>query len=100
MSLTIPQYGNEQPEMCRFLLEHGADANHVAPRRNDEGRFVTAISALFNDFEIEREELEPILECRKLLLQAGCDPSWKEDPLDEYDTSPLTDMFRQGVVVR
>ncbi|KAK4209206.1 hypothetical protein QBC37DRAFT_55942 [Rhypophila decipiens] len=95
-------YGNEQPEMCRFLLEHGADVDHVAPVRDavpeELERFVSAITALRNDHEIGRERLEPILECRKLLLQAGCDPSWKEDPFDDYDTNPLAEMFRHGVL--
>ena len=33
----IAQYANKQPEMCRYLIQSGADVNHVANRQGIQG---------------------------------------------------------------
>ncbi|KAK5657185.1 hypothetical protein OQA88_3243 [Cercophora sp. LCS_1] len=49
-----------------------------------------------NDYEAGEEELQSALECRKLLLQAGCDPSWVQDQSADY-SSPLAAAFLHGI---
>lgn len=74
--LTGFKYANEQPEMCRFLLQRGVDVDHVTPKRGDsDWPISTALMQMSNDFEAGEQELRRNLECRKLLLQAVCDPS-------------------------
>ncbi|KAK4198562.1 hypothetical protein QBC40DRAFT_159144, partial [Triangularia verruculosa] len=97
-------YGNENPEMCRFLLEQGADANYVAehPSYSGENHLTTAMFQIIDDEETDKDGFHRQLECRILLLRAGCDPLWStEDPgVSMPYNSPPTNaarIFRNGV---
>lgn len=91
--------------MCRFLLQHGADVDHVA---NYTGPFGfrsdyigPALDACVNDDEAEDDELKSILICRKLLLEAGCDPTIPiVDEQGRHDGDVVGDTLWFGVPVR
>lgn len=88
--------------MCRFLLQNGADVDHVACKPGfSPGEFpmTTALFQCINDFEEESETMQPYLECRKLLLQAGCDPSWIEFVNERLMLDPLGAVFEGGCLV-
>jgi hypothetical protein len=62
--------------MCRFLLLNGADVDHVAPTVGwDDFPLATALDPNADDSEYDEIEIHLVLECRKLLLLAGCDPT-------------------------
>lgn len=72
------QYANKSPEMCRFLLENGADADRVAPPVScNHTRMTTPLEQSLNYFEAEAEELHRAVQCLELLLEAGSDPTWQ-----------------------
>lgn len=88
--------------MCRFLLEQGADANYVAEHPDfRENQLTTAMFQMVNDEEIDKDELHPLLECRIMLLRAGCDPLWSTVDPNGYNRRPTdaTVIFRAGVPV-
>ncbi|KAF2229856.1 ankyrin [Viridothelium virens] len=66
-------YATRQPKMCKFLLEHGADVDDSA--QFGDYYFGVAVS-METDGIIEDDELRGrIIECRRLLLLAGADPT-------------------------
>ncbi|KAL2145851.1 hypothetical protein VTI28DRAFT_6148 [Corynascus sepedonium] len=74
-------YANRHPEICRCLIQCGADVNHVASvtyRRESDGvGFVFTASPIFVGwFGCKEEEgFESALLCQKYLLAAGSDPT-------------------------
>ncbi|RSL86776.1 hypothetical protein CEP52_015711 [Fusarium oligoseptatum] len=82
-------YSVREPEMCKFLLDSGLDVDHVA---NDSGfdgldespgAMVQPLQAVYlPDAGMEPEELRRVIECRKLLLRAGADPTFAVDSAD------------------
>ncbi|RSL71618.1 hypothetical protein CEP51_012027 [Fusarium floridanum] len=76
-------YSVYEPEMCKFLLDNGLDVDHVA---NDSGfggldespgAMVQPLQAVYPpDAGMEPEELRRVIECRRLLLRAGADPTF------------------------
>ncbi|KAK4184267.1 hypothetical protein QBC35DRAFT_441782 [Podospora australis] len=70
-------YASKEPDICRFLLQHGADVDHVSPPVDfAKGGVTTALDQFPNVEEASSPVLHKLLECRKLLLGAGCDPLW------------------------
>jgi hypothetical protein len=85
MKLNGIKYANRQPDMCRFLLHHGAEVDHVGllPWRSlsgadDDPRLGTftgtALETCVDDDGFDEDTFDQVLECRKLLLDHGCDP--------------------------
>ncbi|KAH7068946.1 hypothetical protein BKA63DRAFT_98278 [Paraphoma chrysanthemicola] len=69
-------YAMNQPEMCRFLVENGADIDELAPHHRWTEFQFTPLHAFLNDFEEDDDILlQDIRECRRLLLHAGADPT-------------------------
>lgn len=97
-----PKHANTQPDMCRFLLQHGADVDHVGGDIFGLGTTTaTALLVRANDDDMDEFELKRTLTCRKLLLEAGCDPAvlvLRADGNDE-EWSTLIDTFEFGVPV-
>jgi hypothetical protein len=66
--------------MCRFLLQHGADVDHLAPPLSIMPDWRVPVNpqhlatALCQDSDGIRDGQS--LESRKLLLEAGCNPLW------------------------
>ncbi|KAM7186422.1 hypothetical protein V8F33_011815 [Rhypophila sp. PSN 637] len=103
---TLLFYGNREPAIVRFLLDHGADVDHVARMIGlDDPKYprTTALECDINYYEAEEDELESIIQCLKMLLQAGGDPTWEDpdydDPDNERENKPvLASIFESGVV--
>ncbi|KAK4206654.1 hypothetical protein QBC37DRAFT_458128 [Rhypophila decipiens] len=101
---TLLFYGNREPAIVRFLLDHGADVDHVARAIGFEDSVwprTTALNPCRNYFETEKEELKPLIECLKMLLLAGGDPTWDDpdyDPVMQLDKPVLANIFMNGVV--
>ncbi|KAI0551201.1 ankyrin [Xylaria curta] len=79
-------YATQQPEMCRFLLSNGLDVDHVASEEGviEFGTFswralsMSRISILevdSDDSPVPQEMFSEVIECRRLLLEAGADPT-------------------------
>ncbi|RMJ04940.1 hypothetical protein CDV36_014390 [Fusarium kuroshium] len=85
-------YSVYEPEMCKFLLDSGLDVDHVA---NDSGLrglyglpgiMVQPLQAVYPpDAGMEPEDLQRVIECRKLLLRAGADPTFAVDSANFLD---------------
>jgi len=84
--------------MCGFLLRNGADVDHVAPIVGLMD-LTTALGSPINDFECDEITIRLALECRKLLLLAGCDPTWAESGAPDGWKSPIQEAFQHGVPV-
>lgn len=76
------KYATNQPDICRFLLEHGADVDHFAPIPGFDMKSGNALSTTYADTLLpERTILESPGQrqrkriCQHLLINAGCDPS-------------------------
>lgn len=67
-------YATEQPKMCQFLIEIGAEVDELA-RFPDLDSDCTPLSQELNDSEQEEETMLKRIECRRLLLNAGADPT-------------------------
>lgn len=75
------KYATKQPDMCRFLLEHGADVDHFAPIPEYGLRSGNALSTYVDELPQkmilespgQQQQCESI--CQRLLLNAGCDPN-------------------------
>lgn len=77
------KYATKQPDMCRFLLEHGADVDHFAPFSEfgtNSGKLGNALATYWDAIlsgnivpespgQQQRERI-----CQRLLINAGCDP--------------------------
>lgn len=62
--------------MCRFLLDHGADVDHIGRSKTFYIDLqTTAIDIDTDDFQDDHGALKASLECQKMILQAGCDPT-------------------------
>lgn len=89
--------------MCRFLLQHGADVDHVASNKGPSGYQLdfsgSALVTMHNDDEAEDDVLGPILVCRELLLGAGCDPMIPIDDQGRIEQNIVTDVLQVGVPV-
>ncbi|KAJ4266220.1 hypothetical protein NW762_004201 [Fusarium torreyae] len=76
-------YSTRQPEMCKFLLDEGLDADHVAYKETcgylDEYRPRYHCLQLDTDRPEGTEENVRINACRRLLLTAGADPTYEEE---------------------
>jgi hypothetical protein len=96
-------YANTQPDICRFLLQHGADVDHIGRIRfaypPDDEYIGTALEMDANDDEEEASYLSRILECRKLLLDAGCDPELPCYRNGLAEGGPLFTILLYGVLV-
>ncbi|KAK0750314.1 hypothetical protein B0T18DRAFT_124863 [Schizothecium vesticola] len=68
-------YAHMQPDMCRFLLEHGADVDHFAPIPRDRMLTGNALSTYDLPLLQTGHDRVPGIICSGLLLNAGCDPS-------------------------
>ncbi|KAI0856822.1 ankyrin [Xylaria cubensis] len=60
-------YSTTRPEMCRFLLSTGLDVDHMASSH--------VLDTNISDCYAPQEELERVMKCRTLLLEAGADPT-------------------------
>ncbi|KAK7909080.1 hypothetical protein PG985_014958 [Apiospora marii] len=73
-------FSMEQPEICKFLIEEGLDVDHV-------GRFKEvfhyhdrcALQTISHDANWYQKSLEPRQACRRLILEAGADPTLSPD---------------------
>lgn len=77
------KYATKQPDMCRFLLEHGADVDHFAPVSEfgtNSGPLGNALAKyrdaiIFgNEVPESRGQQQRERICQRLLINAGCDP--------------------------
>ncbi|KAF2806383.1 ankyrin [Mytilinidion resinicola] len=68
-------YAMEQPSMCKFLLENGADVDEVAFAPDDRKNAGLALFLPWTYMGSDTELKESLLECKRLLLYAGADPS-------------------------
>ncbi|KAI1738138.1 ankyrin [Xylaria scruposa] len=74
---------SRQVEMCKFLLENGADVDHVSSAHglggwlfNDKRpRFVLELDMLFGERGQKTSESYKADSCRRLIMEAGADPS-------------------------
>ncbi|CEI40906.1 hypothetical protein FVEN_g1467 [Fusarium venenatum] len=78
-------YSLEQPEMCKFLLEEGLDVDHVT---YNNGTHCLQRHNGWDDTVIPDQQLKRINACRRLLLTAGADPTYK-DPNNKLSMSFL-----------
>ncbi len=87
--------------MCLFLLQHGADVDHFGPNAPDHMYAGTALDQALNDDEIEEDQLQDLLQCRRLLLEAGCDPTIAIVNVENGSPvmSPAEETFFHGEVV-
>jgi len=68
------KYAIRRPDMCRFLLQNGADAERFAPLPGDlDSRAGTPLAIIhFGGSSSEhRQDMET---CVRLMVNAGCDP--------------------------
>ncbi|KAF3768153.1 hypothetical protein M406DRAFT_70247 [Cryphonectria parasitica EP155] len=72
---SLLSYATSQPEVCQFLVESGLDVDHVAPWLYDEEFLVPLVAAEPNDFGTAPIDLKRMNQCRRILLEAGADPS-------------------------
>jgi hypothetical protein len=91
--------------MCRFLLRHGADVDQFSYIPDGTSRYTaTALEIFCNEVEMqsdEPDEYKRVIECRKLLLDYGCDPMIHTfDSIHGQETSPMQEIFYYGVPVR
>jgi hypothetical protein len=87
------------------LLQHGVNVDHVASYRGSayiELDYTgTALLSHVNDDEAEGDELKDILTCRKLLIEAGCDPTIPIfDNEGREEGTAFSSAFEFGVPVR
>ncbi|KAF2119075.1 ankyrin repeat-containing domain protein [Lophiotrema nucula] len=74
-----------QPNMCKFLVDNGADVDDMSWDRFRKDRYCPPLSQYTYDHSIRAERLEAIIECRKILLRAGADPTLHSgDNKNEY----------------
>ncbi|KAI1500270.1 hypothetical protein F5X99DRAFT_387019 [Biscogniauxia marginata] len=85
---SLLSYSMQQPEMCKFLVDSGIDVDHAAydngVRNWDEnGSFLTPLQIhndpVFRNEIIDEPSYIRINKCRRLLLEAGADPTIELD---------------------
>ncbi|KAH6891485.1 hypothetical protein B0T10DRAFT_605747 [Thelonectria olida] len=77
---SLLMYATQQPQVCKYLISHGLDVDHCAPWIGVKGipdydNLLCSLQLEINDGENQNEELCRINQCRKLLLEAGADPT-------------------------
>ncbi|KAI5468103.1 ankyrin repeat-containing domain protein [Mariannaea sp. PMI_226] len=74
---SLLMYATRQPQVCKFLIACGLDVDHVGIRTGVDGSesLVCALQINATDFEEPDDELVKVNQCRRLLLQAGADPT-------------------------
>ncbi|KAH7088968.1 hypothetical protein FB567DRAFT_591081 [Paraphoma chrysanthemicola] len=92
-------YAMYQPEMCRFLVENGADIDELAVFHYMPKYHLTPLLAnKLNDFEEDDDALQRNRECRRLLLHTGADPTItvSEETSAVVDVDTLKDILDNG----
>ncbi|KAJ3471643.1 hypothetical protein MRS44_001742 [Fusarium solani] len=87
-------YSVQHPQVCKFLIDSGLDVDHVA---RSPGLLKFQMQALqvkyHDDCDLSKfGELQPIIECRRLLLRAGADPT-----LNVGDDDEPTDFLEEAI---
>ncbi|TRX90016.1 hypothetical protein FHL15_009117 [Xylaria flabelliformis] len=85
---------SRQVEMCKFLLENGADVDHVSSAHGLGGwlyndtrpRFVLELDMMFGERGQKTSESYKADSCRRLIIEAGADPS--ATTLTSYKVTP------------
>ncbi|KAK1759805.1 hypothetical protein QBC47DRAFT_116439 [Echria macrotheca] len=95
-------YATRQPEMCRFLLEKGADVDYFGDLDEVEpwhGRsYGTVLDKERSDRGLDDAELDLINQCRRMLLEAGADPTVVATPLNRSYLRAITRLGREESV--
>ncbi|KAI1213181.1 ankyrin [Annulohypoxylon truncatum] len=69
-------YSMLQPQMCKFLVEKGLDVDHVSGLCDGHKPYTKcALQIHPSDFEINPDKLTKRQSCRRILLEAGADPT-------------------------
>lgn len=93
------EYAMAKPDMCHFLLQNGADVDHFAAH---PGLPLGFSGIALDHFLIDTPyfgNADDTLACKRLLLQAGCDPTVHPvDPTGHPDR-PSPSAVRQMVSV-
>ncbi|KAB5567032.1 ankyrin repeat-containing domain protein [Coniochaeta sp. 2T2.1] len=101
-------YATQQPDMCRFLLQHGADVDHVTQdpnfgtRRGSPILYVgTALAGMPvhpRRLVLQGRTMQHAIECLKLLLENGCDPMapMRKVKSGVFPTSYVREVFTTG----
>ncbi|KAK0753239.1 ankyrin repeat-containing domain protein [Schizothecium vesticola] len=89
-------YASKRPDMCRFLLQNGADVERFAPLPGDVKSQAGTPLAMIPYWEGEhRQDKET---CVRLMVNAGCDPDISTAPLIGdprwHNVSPVEDVCR------
>ncbi|KAI9154913.1 Palmitoyltransferase akr1 [Paramyrothecium foliicola] len=88
------KFSMEQPEICKFLVEGGLNVDHVGGIcMNHRTYKITALQTKHMDHNIDSHAIERRLSCRRLILEAGADPTLS---FDEDDVSHLKDIAFHG----
>ncbi|KAI0552308.1 ankyrin repeat-containing domain protein [Xylaria curta] len=85
---------SRQVEMCKFLLENGADVDHVSSAHGLGGwlyndtrpRFVLELDMMFGEIGHKTSGSYKADSCRRLIMEAGADPS--ATTLTSYKITP------------
>ncbi|MCJ1379432.1 palmitoyltransferase akr1 [Xylographa soralifera] len=84
--------------VCKFLVEHHADVESLElPICNEEvdvSPTPPLLQTYVNDFELEPERLPASIECQKILLEAGSDPTNYGDSGCVFISNALHDTLR------
>ncbi|KAH7133759.1 hypothetical protein EDB81DRAFT_805083 [Dactylonectria macrodidyma] len=77
---SLLHYSSRQPDVCKFLITCGLEVDHVAivvavDRCSTFNKPTCPLQVEVNDFDETDEELVTINQCRRLLLEAGADPT-------------------------
>ena len=80
-------------------MDHIGRVRIAASEVDDPEYTGTALETDFNDDEAQASDLSRILECRKLLLEAGCDPELPIYRNGLADGSRASAILNSGVLV-
>ncbi|KAM5359081.1 hypothetical protein ACJZ2D_014761 [Fusarium nematophilum] len=97
---SLLMYATQQPDVCKFLISLGLDVDHVASARGARcwyggNHLVCPLQVELNDVEIDDDLLRRINQCRRLLLEAGADPTLSLSPV-HYAPSYLSNISSMG----
>ncbi|KAH7141684.1 ankyrin repeat-containing domain protein [Dactylonectria macrodidyma] len=95
---SLLMYATEQPQVCKFLIACGLDVDHVASGSGVHylGDPACPLQLHIFDNMLPHERMGRINQCRKMLLQAGADPTLKLNSL-EYPPSLLEIISADGI---